>query len=396
MGTVRRPRSNNKNVYILGAGFGVDAGFPTVADFLNVMRDSADWLAQENRSSERDSVDAVLQFRHEAAAAGYRVNIDLDNIEDLFSLAAALPLTPASKNVQAAIGATLSYAKNRRSATEIRLRVSEERGWLTQAWRETATRIDTADSDSKDIYCSIYDYYASVLSGYTSGTNNPNENVVITFNYDLLLEDALTRLGLPFSYGLGDGVAYHEPARFTPDVGSDEMLLLKMHGSLNWAFRENGDFGVYGSYDAALKAGGSPHLVPPTWEKTAIGPMRRVWERAVSALTDATRVIIIGFSFRSTDAHFKYLLAAGLMNNSSLRRILIVNPRAEALEPQVRSVLRGDQFEYGVIELRNKVLRHFFYSADDLKSIGRPMTHEGIDLVDIGGTSYLEKRFFVQ
>ena len=55
-----------------------------------------------------------------------------------------------------------------------------------------------------------------------------------------------------------------------------------------------------------------------------------------------------------------------------------------------------DQFEYGVITLRNKMLRHFFYSADDLKSIGRPMSHEGIDLVDIGGTPYLGKRFFIQ
>src|SRR5438034_6986409 len=89
----RNPRAsrNNGNVYVLGAGFSADAGLPTIADFLNQMRDSADWLDREGRKTELAAVDAVLEFRHNAAAAGYRVNVDLDNIEDLFSLAAALP-----------------------------------------------------------------------------------------------------------------------------------------------------------------------------------------------------------------------------------------------------------------------------------------------------------------
>jgi hypothetical protein len=44
--SIRPPRAGNSNVYLLGAGFSADAGLPTIADFLNQMRDSTDWLAQ--------------------------------------------------------------------------------------------------------------------------------------------------------------------------------------------------------------------------------------------------------------------------------------------------------------------------------------------------------------
>lgn len=103
----------------------------------------------------------------------------------------------------------------------------------------------------------------------------------------------------------------------------------------------------------------------------------------------------MGFSFRPTDSHFKYLLAAGLMQNSALRHIVVVDPRATQLLSQIQSVLRGDQFEYGVVQLQDKTLREFLNSAQDLKSIARPMIHDGIDLVDLGA-GYLERRIFLQ
>lgn len=390
-------RANNSNVYLLGAGFSADAGLPTIADFLNQMRDSADWLTQQGRQAELAAVGAVLEFRHNAAAAGYRVNVDLDNIEDLFSLAAALPQQAVSRNVQAAIGATLNYSQRRSRPPEVRMRVSPARGWLiTPAWRAAARRVSPASHDSEDVECSVYDYYASVLAGRTSSTDNPNRNVVITFNYDLLLEEALDLLAIPFCYGLGsENVTYDSTARSIPEPEGGSLLILKLHGSLNWGLREDRSITVFGSYDDAIAASGHPYLVPPTWEKSVSGPTRTVWQRALQALTDATRLIVVGFSFRPGDAHLKYLLAAGLMQNSALRHIVVVNPRATRLTSQIQSVLRGDQFEYGVIRLEDKTLREFLNSAQDLKSIARPIVNDGIDLVDLGA-GYLERRIFLQ
>jgi hypothetical protein len=235
----RRTRKNNRNVYVLGAGFSIDAGLPTIANFLNHMRDAADWLAVNHCDNERTAVERVLEFRHSAAAAGYRINVDLDNIEDLFSLAAALPEQDLRRDMQAAIGATLNYSQRRGSPREVRLRLKPHQSWpMTEQWRERASRIAASD-DSHDVFCSVYDYYAALLAGRASSID-AGENIVLTFNYDLVLEDSLTALGIPYSYGLGtNGVKYDAASPCLPDARSDALTILKLHGSLNWRLSES-------------------------------------------------------------------------------------------------------------------------------------------------------------
>jgi len=75
---------NDHNVYILGAGFSYEAGYPLVRNFMDKMRECASW--QKDHGRETKEIEAVLKFRLEAASAAYRVNFDPDNIEDLFSL----------------------------------------------------------------------------------------------------------------------------------------------------------------------------------------------------------------------------------------------------------------------------------------------------------------------
>jgi hypothetical protein len=80
---------NDHNVYILGAGFSREAGMPLIKDFLFQMRDSHEWLLEQKQAVEADAVERVLEFRLRAASAAYYVNMDLENIEELFSLASA-------------------------------------------------------------------------------------------------------------------------------------------------------------------------------------------------------------------------------------------------------------------------------------------------------------------
>src|SRR5258705_4363446 len=79
----------NHNVYVLGAGFSVDAGIPVLNDFLYETRGSLNWLKRHDRSDELNATREVLLFRKEAASAALRVNLNVENIEDLFSLAEA-------------------------------------------------------------------------------------------------------------------------------------------------------------------------------------------------------------------------------------------------------------------------------------------------------------------
>jgi hypothetical protein len=60
---------NDHNVYILGAGFSVAAGLPTISNFMHVMRDAHEWLESQNRIKEANAIAHVLDFRLEAASA---------------------------------------------------------------------------------------------------------------------------------------------------------------------------------------------------------------------------------------------------------------------------------------------------------------------------------------
>ena len=69
---------NDRNVYILGAGFSKDAGHPIIREFLNAMRDSVQWLEDQGWDAEVESVGKVMKFRLGAASATHRVEVDLE------------------------------------------------------------------------------------------------------------------------------------------------------------------------------------------------------------------------------------------------------------------------------------------------------------------------------
>jgi len=68
----------------------------------------------------------------------------------------------------------------------------------------------------------------------------------------------------------------------------------------------------------------------------------------VQALKEATRIIIIGFSIPPTDIHFKYLMAAGLQENISLRQIFCINTNPQ-VERNLFKILRKDLKEQNMV-----------------------------------------------
>lgn len=373
---------NDNNVYILGAGFSAEAGLPVVSSFLARMRDAVDWLDKAGRATERDAIERVLDFRHESAAAGYRINIDLDNIEHLFSLADAKPGTASSNDIRLAIAATIEFAAQTGHAPIGRMRVSESNGWpCHEAWLKTAQRrLDLDSTGFRDVESSIFDYYAAVLSGLSAAKREPEKNVVITLNYDVVLEDALRRLEVPISYELSGSVEF-DPTANVDQSRADAFQVLKLHGSVNWAVKPNGSVIVCSNYERVRTLNLAPLLVPPTWQKIAAEALLPVWDSAVRAIAKATRIVLIGFSIPSADQHFKYLLSVGLKDNSSLRMIRIVDPRASELLAQYEAVFREDQFKYGIVSTRVQQTVNFLYDRDELMALGRFPRHAGLQLV---------------
>jgi hypothetical protein len=353
------------NVYILGAGFSVEAGIPAVAGFLDALRDSLGWLeSQPRREAEATAVRNVLEFRRLAAAASDRVKMNVDDIEELFSLASATPGDEYANYVTTAIAATIDYCRSGQPRLSYQIDTGYADSEPPPPRKLGAARSRRVNTNS--VIWDDYEYYAAAIAGMLTTPSKNGRNTVITFNYDTVLEEGLEMLGVPVNYNVS--VSSRQGA----------LRILKLHGSVNWinsGFSESSldTIKEVGRYADVLAAGERAMLLPPTWRKQFGGGLSRIWDASVNAISEATRLIVIGFSLPATDSHFKYLLAAGLRDNIALRKIVFVNPVATTeLKPRLEAVLRAELFERGLIVLRDKTARAFFTSRSDVALIGRP------------------------
>src|SRR6266498_317122 len=356
----------NHNVYILGAGFSVDAGLPLISNFLNRMRDSFDWLIEQDWQAERNAVERVFDFRLQAAGAAYRTMIDVENIEDLFSLASATENDPATniitvEDISAAIAATLEFAQATaaHNPTCKLLAPNKPVASYPRNWTDVK---GSSVPDKAEVTVPLYHVYAGILSGKYCRPAPEQRNTVITLNYDTLLEDALHDQNIKFSYGLSTNehtkVFFDPSAKCVTDTNEelDALRVLKLHGSVNWGgARDEGEkLYVFGNYADVRRAKSYPVLIPPTWRKVFGGALTQVWGHARQAISQATRIVVIGFSIPPTDNHFKYLLAAGLRDNISLKHVFFINPD-ERLRDNVFKIFRPELGERGVIQIQPKI-----------------------------------------
>lgn len=339
----------DNNVYILGAGFSCDAGIPVLSKFLNCMRDCSGWLRDNNRDEFR-AVENVFRFRQRATSAANRIKINVENIEDLFSLAAAIEGNSLEEDVKTAIAATLDYARTNPAAWPKIWCLLEYPGQNLPQWFKKATW----DIYNQNTYtCSPYHLYAGVISRSIWEPISGARNTVITFNYDTVLEEAVHTIGVKYTYGfpssLGIDISSSHSVQIEQEQGA--MPILKLHGSVNWGLPNQGEgpMKIFNTYEEVCGAGHKVVLIPPTWRKVFDDPLTKVWEGAVKALTEATRIVVIGFSMPPTDIHFKYLLAAGLQDNISLRKFLFVNPDRKAFQNNLQKIVNSELTKQGIL-----------------------------------------------
>ena len=366
---------NDHNVYILGAGFSADRGLPTMKDFMVTMRDAHHWLVENGRKSEADAIQKVLAYRLKATSAGYRVSIELENIEDLFSLAAA-SRDNLSNDIRVAIAATLDYCLNTQSSKKLQSTT------LINNDKFHRYSIFTQGYSSPQISVPSYEYYIGSLIGWFGSEAVIGKNTFISFNYDTLVEDSLSSLGVDFSYGLKlQNTIVNETASALRLRDDAEIKVLKLHGSINWArTRQSRKLSLFGSYSDVRTHGLIPEIVPPTWRKIFGEQLNDVWTEALVALESATRIIILGFSMPVTDLHFKYLLAAGLQDNLSLRQIVAVNPDKDAIEQRLSEIMLKSPHDFERWVVTGTSISDFIGPRNDkigLAGYGRPVSVQG-------------------
>ena len=333
---------NEHNVWILGAGFSRDRGLPLMSDFTQRIRDAHPWLLALGRAREAEAIERVLEYRLHSTAAAYHVDVDLENIEQLFSLA-SISESPLDKEIRVAIAATLDFAESQSPAPMAKFDLGPHfeapgKEWIVKG--KAQGRLDGWQTWEAD----VYQFYLACMLGRFSGraTDPSVKTTIITLNYDVVVERALRALDVGFTYGFGKQRVNYDPTKMCADYPAlGAVPVLKLHGSVNWALvpgRGHG-FTVFGSYANVRESAADPSLLPPTWDKHFDDRLRAVWQAAMAALSTATRVIVIGFSMPETDLHFRYLLAAGLAQNISLRSFHFVNPAAE-IEDRMKRLLR--------------------------------------------------------
>jgi NAD-dependent SIR2 family protein deacetylase len=192
---------------------------------------------------------------------------------------------------------------------------------------------------------------------------------IITFNYDIALDFALSFRKIAYDYFLAS------------DAPSTKLPLLKLHGSLNWAYCPHcktvlpWDWSAIQEMYARLLADRmrelqppdpeipvaswlqkgvkhncpqpstsplplQPLIVPPTWNKgEQHGQIRPVWRKAARDLQEASVIVVCGYSLPETDYFFRYLFALGTMGRTRLKRFLVVDPNLKEVLPRYERLL---------------------------------------------------------
>ena len=147
----------------------------------------------------------------------------------------------------------------------------------------------------------------------------PGVSGIVTSNYDLLIEYALTTHH--FTYDIpGERLHGRGANPMFPWQGSNPVLrghlpVAKLHGSLSWDSQRRYTDGRRGLSGTAL-------IVPPGPEKTSPSELMATWELARDILSQADQLVVFGFGFNSYDRALLDLLTTA---GRKVRKVLLVD-----------------------------------------------------------------------
>jgi hypothetical protein len=310
-------QEKTKTVILMGAGTSKESGVPLMVEFLDVAYNLRRYT---DARLDKAAFDTVFNSINELQGVYAKSNLELTNVESVFATFEMAELFQKLGRLPAAEVANLGKSMRR---------VIVETIELTQRFpRKPSGGVGLAKN---------YDSFVSKL-----GDLRKEQDVsLLSFNYDIGLDWALSSTGSGFSYGLSG-----------TDEGMD-LLYLKLHGSINWARCPDcghvtpapwEKVGIEDAADGMVNLRVVPfclsHLhcqqtcevaiVPPTWNKAQhYRQISHVWRLAARRLQEAENIIVLGYSLPSTDQFFHHLFALGTMGDARLQHFWVFNPDPE-------------------------------------------------------------------
>ena len=386
-------RIADRNVYVLGAGFSRSAGAPLISDFLDRARLFLQDPSSQLDETERAQFRRVFDFRREMTQSRDKVIIDLDDIEQLFGLVEISRQLGRIKSETRddtvyLIAKTLQLASAAHYAQRRQL-TFQLQPFAYQRLSPSLLNI-IRNTGSSDFTVDMYHHFAALLTGLydTPERVSQRQDTVITFNYDIVVDQALRQLGYEAAYHLDENMIQS----VHPANNLAKRSVLKLHGSANWGICTNcrksivvlpeekvtdspEEFRALHCSKCA-KQSFHPLLIPPSWDKSEYREiMKPVWDKAIAELSSATRICIIGYSMPEVDASFKYLLALALSQNHELFRFVVVDfiERADSLtgvEHRYRALLEP-LFQKRRFSFYSQGLEQFLVNRGAYEILGR-------------------------
>ena len=314
--------NNDKNVYLIGAGFSKEIGLPLQDDFLLVAKEVFFRNPKLFNHFER-----VFEYQDKLTKMKKYLNYPLLNLEHLFNIIEMDILYSGSELVR--------NIKN----DFIRL--------ICDVLIEKTPCPFAHNQEGRLNMDRSFHYYVPFIQLLIKDDKENLEvhgDTIITFNYNLVIEGAASIYNWRRSSNRGH--FKREPdnfIKFNTTFGKENIILeqvnqyftknrpnsyfpnqplfsednnaiklLKLHGSINWKTEDK-------------QGNQKTFIVPPTWYKSDV-QIRKIWDKAYKELITAKRIIIIGYSFPETDIYVKSLLGLALNENKILQNIYFINP----------------------------------------------------------------------
>ncbi len=281
-----------KIVYILGAGFSAPLGLPVMRNFLEKSKDQY-FAFPEKYAHFKSIFERELKQVH-IASDHYQTNVF--NIEDILSILEFRARLDDSEEGAKRLGDFVKYLKDVITFyTPIADLWSNPNHLFPESkWNEYIRFVAAV------MNCSFYDARRSGASENDSPSHLVSDlsqikcqYSIITFNYDLILESIQNHLK-----------TFHSTRYFHKSIdisdGTNQVQFAKLHGSIDG------------------------EIIPPTWNKALNESILLDWKVAYKALSEANQIRILGYSLPLTDAYFRYLLRAAIIDTPNLRWIDVI------------------------------------------------------------------------
>lgn len=358
----------DKIVYVLGAGFSMNAGAPSQAALIEEIFNLKKSYKKSSQAKVQTWVDKFDDFLKDTLLVT-EAEKKYATLEDIF--------TPIDR----CIAENISFRQHTpKDLTELRDIFN----------RLIILAVRSAIENSKKSQASIETFAKHIISLSKERLKNEKDDrvAVITTNWDIMLDNYVHTLmgkeskpkNLKFS-GVVDYCCYIssldrndesiKPGLYAIGKGRYNTKILKLHGSLNWMQcprcqrlyvkyyqKWNGgyvfdrkycrhcdsNFGVKSEESNLL----ATSLIMPTFLKNLNNVQNKlIWQNAGIELSEANKVVFLGYSIPQADFEFKQLLSRMIRKDAKIEAVLVArdNPKAYGDKDPARYQTAGYRFE---------------------------------------------------